>query len=98
MNLYSLYDVVADSFGPPFVAQNDGVALRMIKQMLQSEKAVFVEDYQLYCLSGWVPDSPEPIVLTGLQPSSVSDGKAFCIPRQVVIPSSMFRSQQQQDV
>lgn len=32
-NVYSLKDLTAEEFGPPFVAVNDGIAKRQYKQM-----------------------------------------------------------------
>lgn len=48
MGLYSLYDRVADEFGPPYTAPNDGVAIRMTKQMLS--KSDYPNDYWLYII------------------------------------------------
>lgn len=37
MNLYVVYDRVAEEAAPPFAAKNDQVAVRMIRAMLSNE-------------------------------------------------------------
>lgn len=48
--LYSLYDAVAEEFGPLFSAKNDDVALRNVIQMFTDMKVniASVESYHLY--------------------------------------------------
>ena len=46
MNLYVIRDLVADECGPVFEANNDAVAVRNFKNLLQKD-GVYPEDYEL---------------------------------------------------
>ena len=48
--LYVVNDRVAETSGPIFEARNHGVATRKYKHMLNEEKALNVDDYQLLCI------------------------------------------------
>lgn len=45
--VYSILDKTAEQYGPPFVAKNDNVALRMYNRLIEEERAV-ITDYELY--------------------------------------------------
>lgn len=47
--VYSIYDSVAEQYGPVFNCNNDGVAIRNYKQALDSVK-YSQDDWILYCL------------------------------------------------
>lgn len=47
MNLYSLMDLAADEYGPPFIAKTNEVALRQFKQLIGTVPADSRTDYRL---------------------------------------------------
>jgi len=47
LNMYAIYDKVAEIFNKPFTEINDASAVRAFKQSLDDNKAV-KEDYELY--------------------------------------------------
>lgn len=49
VNLYVVYDRIAEESGPVYEAKNDGVAVRKYLQMLE-KSAVRLSDYQLLCV------------------------------------------------
>lgn len=51
MYIYSVYDLVMKSFAPPFVAKNDGVAVRSF--LLGAKKLPNINDLRLYRLGTW---------------------------------------------
>lgn len=57
--LYSLYDSVAEEFGPLFSAKNDEVALRNVIQMFTDMKVniASVESYHLYYIGNFDTDN-----------------------------------------
>lgn len=48
MKLYCIYDKVAKTFNPPFVAENDDVANRSFQHGLKGNQ--FASDFDLYCV------------------------------------------------
>jgi hypothetical protein len=48
IGLYSVKDVVAQEFSPPFLAKNDEVALRQFSQFLTSLKGASHSDFKLF--------------------------------------------------
>lgn len=50
MNLYTIYDKVADEGGPIFEAKNHGVAARKASMSLQKVPSHLLKDYKLYCV------------------------------------------------
>lgn len=62
MMLYSMYDRVALESSQPFVAKNDGIALRIFTVSLRDSPAP--GDFRLYCLGDW---SPEHMKITPLE-------------------------------
>lgn len=53
--LYSVYDQVADEYGPIFESKSDAVALRGAEHLLSTVRPEFRSDYKLYRL-GWFED------------------------------------------
>lgn len=48
INLYVIYDKLAEKCGPVFEADNDAVACRAFRQIMS--KSVSDQDYDLYCV------------------------------------------------
>ena len=48
--LYSIYDSVAEEFGPIFEAGNDSVALRAKKGLLKQVDPSMLAEFDLYCV------------------------------------------------
>lgn len=46
--IYTVFDKVAEEYGPLFEAKNDGVALRQFKQLLNTVVVENRDDYVLY--------------------------------------------------
>lgn len=57
--LYSIYDNVAKEYGPIYHCKNDGVALRMFKDVIGkvNTDVAFVKDYELYCVGSYDTDT-----------------------------------------
>lgn len=55
LNLYTIYDRVAERAGPVFVQVNDATASREFRLSLQSSSVVDYDDYQLMRLGTWDP-------------------------------------------
>lgn len=51
MNLYTVYDKVAEESGPLYEAKNDAVALRMVLKYLADNP-----DYELFCVGEYNHD------------------------------------------
>lgn len=49
--LYVVYDRVAQESGPVFEAKNNGVARRQFVNMLNQERALNKDDYELICVA-----------------------------------------------
>ena len=61
IGLYSVKDVVAEEFGPVFMAVNDGVALRSFGKLLKDVPEP--QEYELYSVGVFKPDSGRIITL-----------------------------------
>lgn len=48
--LYSIRDVLAKAFGPPFTAKNDDVAVRQFRNLISEVPSYDQENYKLYCV------------------------------------------------
>lgn len=60
MKLYSIYDVKAETYAPPFVAHNDAVATRMVLEACRNTRMSLSEypaDYQLRIVADWSDDT-----------------------------------------
>ena len=68
IGLYSVKDVVAEEFGPVFMAVNDGVALRSFGKLIQEVPEP--QEYELYSVGVFKPDSGRIITL-GDEPRKV---------------------------
>lgn len=52
--VYSVFDKVAEEFGPPFVAKNDGIAQRQFQDFLATKVPGHIHgDFSLYRLADW---------------------------------------------
>ena len=55
-NLYSVLDTKSQLYSPPFVAQNDAIAIRMVMDILRNPDnnlSRYPEDHQLMCVGFW---------------------------------------------
>ena len=50
VNIYTIYDKVAEECGPVFQAKNDMVAVRMLKSLVNENPNISVDEYEVYCL------------------------------------------------
>lgn len=50
VNIYTIYDKVAEECGPVFQAKNDMVANRMIDSMVRENPNIVLDEYDVYCL------------------------------------------------
>lgn len=54
MRVYSVFDKTAEEFGPPFVAKNDGVAMRQFNDFRREKLPPhIVDEFALYYLADW---------------------------------------------
>lgn len=70
-NLYTVYDILAEKYGPVFESVNDAVATRQFRNMLKDMPDISKEDFQLVKLgyfdrqeSKIVPDDEIKILMT----------------------------------
>lgn len=89
--LYSIYDRVSLTYGPPTVEVSDDTAIRVYKSILSNPQAglmyLFPADYDLYFLG--LLDT-EDGSLTPYQPHLVIKGGA-CVDRPQSVPASQSR-------
>jgi hypothetical protein len=55
-NLYSILDTKSQLYSPPFVAQNDAIAIRMVMDILRNPDnnlSRYPEDHQLMVVGFW---------------------------------------------
>ena len=55
-NLYSILDTKSNLYSPPFVAQNDAIAIRMVMDILRNPDnnlSRYPEDHQLMVVGFW---------------------------------------------
>ena len=50
VNIYTIYDKVAEESGPVFQAKNDMVAVRMLKSLVSDNPNISIDEYEVYCL------------------------------------------------
>lgn len=50
VNIYTIYDKVANECGPIYQAKNDGVAFRAFINLIGENSTVNPSDYDVYCL------------------------------------------------
>ena len=76
--LYTLYDNVAEQYGPIFQAANNAVAMRSVQNM----KIRAYEDFELYLVGEWDMESgvlgyaPEKVQIDWVTPAYKSEMKA----------------------
>ena len=62
--IYSVKDVKAGNYLPPFTAGNDAVAIRSLSQIVNSgrgQMAEFPEDFDLYHVGEWTVETAEVV-------------------------------------
>ncbi len=50
VNIYTIYDKVAEECGPVFQAKNDNVACRMVKSLFDENPSILGGEYEVYSL------------------------------------------------
>lgn len=65
MRLYSIFDRIAEEFGPVFEAKNDSVAIRNWRNTLERAEGVREDEYRLYWI-GTIDHSTGKIVPTDI--------------------------------
>ncbi len=50
VNIYTIYDKVAEECGPVFQAKNDIVANRMVDCLVKENPNIPLDEYEVYCL------------------------------------------------
>lgn len=68
--VYSIYDIKAEEYGPLFLAKNNDVAIRMIKNTIKD--FIYPQDYDLYCVGNFDSESGELYGILGLVCNLVS--------------------------
>lgn len=67
MKLYSVYDAKAETWLPPFLAQNNELAKRQVYSALRGNNdnpiAQYPTDFALVCLGDWFGGVSQPIAL-----------------------------------
>lgn len=73
--IYTVYDVVADEYSPPFVSKSDATASRQFLMMFDDNR-MNMSDYQLIFIAFWDNDRavidpciPKEVILTKEKPS-----------------------------
>lgn len=59
MNIYVVYDKVAQESGPIFESKNDGTAIRSFRRLLAEVPKELHEEYQLLCIGSVFRDKNE---------------------------------------
>lgn len=57
VNIYTIYDKVAQESGPIYQAKNDGVAFRAFMSLIGDTPTVNPTDYDVYCLGEFDTES-----------------------------------------
>lgn len=68
LNVYVIYDVIAEESGPLFTAKNDGVARRQYE--VSRDKNGFSEEDFVLKRIGWF--DPETMMIDGVKPVTIS--------------------------
>lgn len=65
VNVYTIYDAIAEECGPVFQAKNDNVACRACDSMISDITGTAVSDFHLWCLGSFNTETriflPEPV-------------------------------------
>lgn len=70
VNLYTVYDLKAGTYYPPFTSQNDDTASRSFGQMVKNPDTAFAqnaEDYRLFRIGDFDPSDCQIDLLVPLQ-------------------------------
>lgn len=65
VNLYTVYDVVAEEAGPLFNAKNDNIAIRKVCNMLKEMAIEEFDDYELILVGVYDTEKPQIILVEG---------------------------------
>lgn len=72
VGIYSVLDKIAVEYGPPFLAVNDGAAVRSFHRMFKDAEGIERNDYELRrvgdfdILSGYLVGLPPETIVTGI--------------------------------
>lgn len=78
IRLYSIYDIKSLTYAPPYVAATDGVAVRMLKELVDDNNNMVGRhpaDFKLYCIALF--DDQRGLVLAQQPPEHVVDAIAL---------------------
>lgn len=76
--VYSVYDVKALSYAPPFICAADGVAVRMFKELVDDSNSIVGRhpaDFRLYCIATF--DDQRGLLVGILPPEHIVDASAL---------------------
>lgn len=91
LRAYTLHDVKAVSYSPPFFVQNDAMATRMVKDLVADTNTTVGRhpaDYKLYCIGHFDDTSAQ------LQPLNIMEHVVDCIALVPPPQPSMFSPEQ----
>lgn len=78
VRVYSIYDEKSLTFAPPFIASTDGVAMRMLKELVDDNNNMVgrhPSDFRLYCIG--IFDDQRGLVTGDGPPNHVIDAIAL---------------------
>lgn len=76
--MYAVYDVKSLTYAPPFLAQTDGVAVRMLKEAVDDNTTMVGRhpaDFKLYCIASF--DDQRGLIMSKEPPEHVVDAVAL---------------------
>lgn len=83
--VYSIYDKLAQEYGPPFCAANDRVAIRNFRKLMSEAPADVFEDFELYFV-GWFIHRPPPGEFNERGYFPQSEVLSPSVPRLILVP------------
>lgn len=76
--MYAVYDVKALAYAPPFIAGTDGIAVRMLSELVQDTNTTVGRhpgDFKLYCIGTY--DDQRAALIGIIPPEHVVDAVAL---------------------
>lgn len=76
--VYSIYDLKSLTYAPPFIATTDGVAMRMLKELVDDNNNMVgrhPSDFKLYCIG--IFDDQQGLILAEQPVAHVIDAVAL---------------------
>lgn len=70
--MFSIKDLVAQEYGPPYLAKNAAVAMRSFQNMMKREQVINSKDYELYMIGSWYSDEGKVV---SCEPSLIVEPK-----------------------